>query len=159
MITNNYLIKALDYYPYNLEEALESLNYAMAFEENNPIALCLMGRVQMEIFKDYALADSYFREAIAANNNYLETYPYFLECLLIQEEFEEMTKLLAFARKRKGINRAMMFYHEAMLWEKQLKFKKAQKAIKEAMLLAQTGSFMSDLEEIKKRIEKKMALK
>jgi hypothetical protein len=36
-----------------------------------------------------------------------------------------------------------------MLLEKQLKFKKAQKAIKEAMLMAQTGSFMSDLEEMK----------
>lgn len=159
MITNTYLIKALDYYPFNLEESLESLNYAMAFEENNPIALCLMGRVQLEIFKDYALADNYFREAIAANNNYLETYTYFLECLLIQEEFEEMTKLLAFARKRKGIDRGMMFYYEAMLFEKQLKFKKALKAIKEAMLRATTSSFMSDLEEMKKRVEKKIALK
>lgn len=158
MITNTYLIKALDCYPFNLEESLESLNYAMAYEANNPIALCLMGRVQLEIFKDYALADSYFREAIAANNNYLETYTYFLECLLIREEFEEMTKLLAFARKRKGIDRGIMLYYEAMLFEKQLKFKKAQKTIKQAMLLAQTNSFMSDLEEMKKRIEKKSQL-
>lgn len=159
MITNNYLIKALDYYPYNLEEALESLNYAMAYEENNPIALCLMGRVHLEIFKDYPLANSYFREALAANVDYLETYAYFLDCLLIQEEFEEMTKLLAFARKRKGIDRALLCYYEALLLEKQLKFKKAQKMIKEAMLLAQTTSFMSDLEEMKKRVEKKIALK
>ena len=53
MTANIYLVKALDYYPYNLEEALESLNYAMAYEENNPIALCLMGRVHLEVFKDY----------------------------------------------------------------------------------------------------------
>lgn len=159
MTANIYLVKALDYYPYNLEEALESLNYAMAYEENNPIALCLMGRVNLEIFKDYPLANSYFREAIAANIDYLETYTYFLDCLLIQEEFEEMEKLLVFARKRKGIDRGLLFYHEALLFEKQLKFKKAQKAIKEAMLLAQTGSFMSDLEDMKKRIERKIALK
>ncbi|WP_430406476.1 hypothetical protein [Fluviicola sp.] len=159
MTTNSYLVKALDYYPYNLEEALESLNYAMAYEENNPIALCLMGRVNLEIFKDYALANSYFREALAANVNYLETYAYFLDCLLIQEEFDEMNKLLTFARLRKGIDRGLLFYYEALLFEKQLKFKKAQKAIKEAMLLAQTGSFMSDLEEMKKRIEKKIGLK
>lgn len=159
MTTNIYLVKALDYYPYNLEEALESLNYAMAYEENNPIALCLMGRVHLEIFKNYAEANSYFREALAANINYLETYAYFLDCLLIQEDFEEMTKLLAFARLRKGIDRGLLFYYEALLLEKQLKFKKALKTIKEAMLLAQTGSFMSDLEEMKKRIEKKIALK
>lgn len=159
MTTNSYLVKALDYYPYNLEEALESLNYAMAYEENNPIALCLMGRMHLEIFKNYAEANSYFREALASNINYLETYAYFLDCLLIQEDFEEMTKLLAFARLRKGIDRGLLFYYEALLFEKQLKFKKALKTIKEAMLLAQTGSFMSDLEEMKKRIEKKMALK
>ena len=159
MTTNSYLVKALDAYPYNLEEALESLNYAMAYEENNPIALCLMGRVNLEIFKDYTLADSYFREAIAANVDYLETYTYLLDCLLIREEFEEMIKLLAFARKRKGIDRGLLFYYEALLFEKQLKFKKAQKLLKQAMLLAQTGSFMSDLEEMKKRIEKKMGLK
>lgn len=159
MTANIYLVKALDSYPYNLEEALESLNYAMAYEENNPIALCLMGRVQLEIFRDYAQANSYFREALAASIDYLETYSYFLDCLLIQEEFEEMARLLVFARKRKGIDRALMFYYEALLLEKQLKFKKAQKAIKEAMMLAQTGSFMNDLEEMKRRIEKKMALK
>lgn len=159
MTTNSYLVKALDYYPYNLEEALESLNYAMAYEENNPIALCLMGRMHLEIFKNYAEANSYFREALASNINYLETYAYFLDCLLIQEDFEEMTKLLAFARLRKGIDRGLLFYYEALLFEKQLKFKKALKTIKEAMLLAQTGSFMSDLEEMKKRIEKKIALK
>ena len=70
-----------------------------------------------------------------------------------------MIKLLAFARKRKGIDRGLLFYYEALLFEKQLKFKKAQKLLKQAMLLAQTGSFMSDLEEMKKRIEKKMGLK
>ncbi|MDF3027174.1 MAG: tetratricopeptide repeat protein [Fluviicola sp.] len=159
MTTNSYLVKALDYYPYNLEEALESLNYAMAYEENNPIALCLMGRVHLEIFKNYTEANSYFREALAASVDYLETYAYFLDCLLIQEDFEEMTKLLAFARKRRGIDRGLLFYYEALLLEKQMKFKKAQKMIKEAMLLAQTGSFMSDLEEMKKRIEKKIGLK
>jgi tetratricopeptide (TPR) repeat protein len=158
MTANIYLVKALDYYPYNLEEALESLNYAMAYEENNPIALCLMGRVQLEIFKDYKLANTYFREALAASIDYLETYTYFLDCLLIQEEFEEMEKLVAFAQKRKGVDRGLLFYYEALRLEKQLKFKKAQKAIKEAMLLAQTGSFMSDLEEMKKRVEKKSQL-
>ncbi|MNJ86485.1 hypothetical protein D3C87_39840 [compost metagenome] len=159
MTTNNYLIKALDYYPYNLEEAMESLNYAMAYEGDNPITLCLMGRAHLEVFKDYEQANSFFREALAANVNYLETYSYLLDCLLIQGDFEEMKKLLAFARKRKGIDQALMFYYEALLFEKQLKFKKALKTVKESMLLAPNGAFMSDLEEIKKRIEKKMALK
>jgi len=159
MTSNNYLMKALDYYPYNMEECMESLNYALAYEDHNPIAICLMGRVHLEIFKDYSQASNYFREALAANVNYLETYGYFLECLLIREDFVEMTKLLAFARKRKGIDKSLMFYYEALLFEKQLKFKKALKIVKEAMLHASTTSFLNDLDELKNRIEKKIALK
>lgn len=159
MTTNNYLIKALESYPYDLEQCMESLNYAMAYEDNNPIAYCLMGRVHLEIFKDYPAANSYFREALASDVDYVETYCYFLECLLIQADFEELKKLLVFAGKRKGMDRALLFYYEAMLLERQLKFKKALKMIKEAMIQAPSSSFMSDLEEMKRRVEKKIALK
>lgn len=159
MTTNNYLIKALESYPYDLEQCMESLNYAMAYENNNPIAYCLMGRVHLEIFKDYPTANSYFREALASDVNYLETYGYFLECLLIQTDFEELKKLLVFAGKRKGMDRALLFYYEAMLLERQLKFKKALKMIKEAMIHAPSSFFLSDLEEMKRRVEKKIALK
>lgn len=159
MTTNNYLIKALESYPYDLEQCMESLNYAMAYEDNNPIAYCLMGRVHLEIFKDYPAANSYFREALASDVDYVETYGYFLECLLIQADFEELKKLLVFAGKRKGMDRALLFYYEAMLLERQLKFKKALKMIKEAMIQAPSSSFMADLEEMKRRVEKKIALK
>lgn len=159
MTTNNYLIKALESYPYDLEQCMESLNYAMAYEDNNPIAYCLMGRVHLEIFKDYPAANSYFREALASDVDYVETYGYFLECLLIQADFEELKKLLVFAGKRKGMDRALLFYYEAMLLERQLKFKKALKMIKEAMIQAPSSSFMADLEEVKRRVEKKIALK
>lgn len=159
MTTNHYLVKALESYPYDLEQCMESLNYAMAYEDNNPIAYCLMGRVHLEIFKNYPAANSYFREALASDVNYMETYAYFLECLLVQADFGEMNKLLAFARKRKGIDHAVLFYYEALLFERKLKFKKALKMLKEGMLLAQNSSFMSDLEDAKRRIEKKVELK
>ncbi len=159
MTTNNYLIKALESYPYDLEQCMESLNYAMAYEDNHPIAYCLMGRVHLEIFKDYPTANSYFREALASDVDYVETYGYFLECLLIQADFEELKKLLVFAGKRKGMDHALLFYYEALLLERQMKFKKAQKKLKESMLLAPSSAFMSDLEEMKRRIEKKSALK
>lgn len=159
MTTNIYLIKALESYPYDLEQCMESLNYAVSYDDNNPIAFCLFGRLNLEIFKDYALANQYFRQALAADVNYVETYAYFLECLVIQEEFEEARKLIAFARKRKGIDHGILFYYEAIILERGCKFKKSLKAIKEAMIVAQTTYFMTDLEEMKKRVEKKIALK
>jgi hypothetical protein len=159
MTTNSYLIKALESYPYDLEQCMESLNYAVSYDENNPVALCLFGRLNLEIVKDYALANQYFRQALAADVNYTETYGYFLECLLIQEDMEEAGKFIAFARKRKGIDQGLLCYYEAVILERACKFKKSLKAIKEAMIAAQTTSFMNDLEDMKQRIEKKIALK
>jgi tetratricopeptide (TPR) repeat protein len=159
MTTNSYLIKALESYPYDLEQCMESLNYAVSYDENNPIALCLYGRLNLEIFKDYALAEQYFRQALATDINYVETYAYFLDCLIVREDFEEAKKLIAFARKRKGIDHGLLFYYEATILERLCKFKKSLKVIKEAMKAAQTTSFMSDLEEMKIRIEKKIGLK
>ena len=44
-LANNYLFKALDAYPYDLEETIEALTYALSYDEKNTVALCLMGRV------------------------------------------------------------------------------------------------------------------
>src|SRR5690606_41519380 len=40
---DKYLVQALDNYPYNLEDALTSLEYALSYDENNTQALCLYG--------------------------------------------------------------------------------------------------------------------
>ncbi|MBP6238275.1 MAG: hypothetical protein KA270_13100 [Saprospiraceae bacterium] len=45
---DRYLVKALDAYPYNLEEAIESLDYALSGDNNNAATLCLYGRVYAE---------------------------------------------------------------------------------------------------------------
>ena len=45
---DRYLVKAIDAYPYNLEEAIESLDYALSGDNNNAATLCLYGRVYAE---------------------------------------------------------------------------------------------------------------
>lgn len=56
MNTSTYLIKAIENYSFDLEQCYESLNYALSYEEDNPIALCLMGRLQDEYFGNPTLA-------------------------------------------------------------------------------------------------------
>lgn len=53
MKSNKYVLKALDAYPYNLEEASESLEYALSYDSEDTTALCLMGRMHGEIFNDF----------------------------------------------------------------------------------------------------------
>ena len=57
---DKYLVQALDNYPYNLEDALTSLEYALSYNENNSQALCLYGRFLAEQFKQYEEAKPYF---------------------------------------------------------------------------------------------------
>ena len=52
-ILNNYIFKALDAYPYELEKATEAINYALSYNEKDTMALCLKGRIYAETLKDY----------------------------------------------------------------------------------------------------------
>lgn len=60
MKPNRYVLKALDAYPYNLEEVSESLEYALSYDSEDTTALCLMGRMHGEILKDFEAAKNYF---------------------------------------------------------------------------------------------------
>ena len=44
-LTNNYVFKALENYPYDLEEVMEALSYALSNDDNNTMALTLMGNL------------------------------------------------------------------------------------------------------------------
>ena len=45
---NNYLYRALEAYPWELEKAIEALNYALSYDPENVQALCLMAKVMSE---------------------------------------------------------------------------------------------------------------
>ena len=53
---NTYLIKTIENYPHDLEVTVESLQYAYSVDDKSPMTLCLMGRFQADVFKNYELA-------------------------------------------------------------------------------------------------------
>lgn len=42
---DKYLFQAMDNYPYCLEETIESLDYALSYDDKNVTALCLYARI------------------------------------------------------------------------------------------------------------------
>ena len=99
---NNYLFKALDAYPYELEETLEALSYALSYNSKDAQALCLMGRVYAEQLKDYETAKQYYAEAVAHEMEMPKTYPFYIQTLLWNEDYDEAEKLITFALTIKG---------------------------------------------------------
>ena len=155
---DKYLFQALDNYPYSLEETIESLDYAFSYDAKNTMVLCLYGRIQAEQLWNYEEAKNYFQEALAINIHALEVYPYYLQTLILNEDYEEVQKLIDFALTIKGINKSEIYIKKAILFEAQLRFKDALTAIKNAKLYTLQFAFESDIMEVEKRIKSKIDL-
>lgn len=155
---DKYLFQALDNYPYSLEETIESLEYAFSYDAKNTMVFCLYGRIQAEQLWNYEEAKNYFQEALAINIHALEVYPYYLQTLILNEDYEEAQKLIDFALTIKGINKSEIYIKKAILFEAQLRFKDALTAIKNAKLYTLQFAFESDIMEVEKRIKSKIDL-
>ncbi|MGL2999127.1 hypothetical protein [Flavobacterium sp. RSSB_23] len=155
--TDKYLFQALDNYPYSLEETIESLDYAMSYDAKNTTALCLYARIQTEQLQNYEAAKTYFQEALAINIDAVTVYPYYLETLLLNEDYEEASKLIDFALTIKGINKMSILLKKVQLLERQHKIEEAIKVMKEVKL----ASFANDsfeIDEVDNRLKAKKDL-
>lgn len=158
-LTNNYIFKALDAFPYDLEETIEALTYALAYDEKNSMALCLMGRVHAESLKDYEKAKEYFTEALAENIHAFHVYPHYINALLWNEDFEDAKKLIDFALTIKGSDKGVLYVGRARLLEKQKEYKEALKALKEAKVHTYNNDYLYVINQEKERIKGKMPKK
>ncbi|WP_196892620.1 tetratricopeptide repeat protein [Aureivirga marina] len=150
---NNYLFEALDAYPYDLVQTIESLNYALAYNENDPYALCLMGRVYAEQLEQFETAKSYFQKALEIDIYTLYIYPHYIKVLLQNEDYKEAAKLIEFALKIKGIDKGLMWQKKALLYECLKMYENALFCLKKARRFGYNSDFLAFLDREKERIQ------
>lgn len=155
---DKYLVKALDAYPYNLEEAIESLDYALSGDNNNAATLCLYGRVYAEQLQDYTTAKTYFQDALAADIKAVFVYPYFIQLLIDFDEDVEAEKLIHFALRVKGIDKALILSKLIILKEKTRSFKEAKQWIKKLKKVVLNDEYQTFMEKTEERIKRKREL-
>lgn len=155
-ILDKYLFQALDAYPYNLEETVECLNYALSYDEHNAIALGLLGQLHAEQLKDFETAKEYYQEALANDMFALGLYPKYINVLLWNEDYKEAENLIDFALTVKGTDKAVLHLKKAMLYEQMKEYKKALACLKQAKENAFNNHFINQLKEEKTRIKDKM---
>ncbi|PKV53089.1 hypothetical protein ATE84_5224 [Aquimarina sp. MAR_2010_214] len=158
-LLDKYLFQALDAYPYNLEEAVESLNYALSYDEKNPIALSLLGQIYAESLKNYEVAKEYYQQALAEDMYALDVYPKYINVLLWNEDYDEAEKLVDFALTVKGTDKAMLYLKKGILFEQKKGYKKALKYLKLAKENAYNNHFINEIKEEEERIKNKMPKK
>lgn len=154
-LTNNYVFKALENYPYDLEEVMEALNYALSYDNKNTMALTLMGRVYAEKLYKYEEAISYFKQALAENINAFEVYTPYINTLLWNEDYKDAEDFIDFGLTIKGSDKAMLYLKKAILNEQLKDYKKALMFIKKAKENTYNSDFLSDLNFEKERIKGK----
>lgn len=152
---DKYIFEALDNYPYSLVETIESLDYALSYDDKNTMALCLYGRVQADQLLRYEEAKEYFQQAISININAIEVYSYYINTLVLNEDYAEARKLIDFALTIKGINRTEILLKKVMLLESQKNFKKALKVLKGAKLETLSNEYDFLIDESEKRLNTK----
>lgn len=159
MIQNNYLMKAMDAYPYYLTEAIEALNYALSYDGENVFTLHLVAKVYAEQFRDYRNAMAYFEEAMAADMHQPAIYCDYIKVCIIMEEYSRAQKLIDFALKLKGTDKSEIYYLHSYLKEANGKYKKALKSLKKARQHAFNNNCISIMDDTEKRIKEKMTKK
>ena len=151
-----YYFEALDYYPYNLAECMEALNYALSYDPEDADSLCLMGRIYSEMLCDYEKAKMYFEEAMLCDVNNVNTPKYYIKCLLDNDELQEAEKLIAFAMKIKGVDKAAVLMLRSLLSEKRGSRANALKFLREAEKYCFTQEVLETVKARKKFIKSKM---
>ena len=146
-LANTYYIKALDQYPYDLAAFLESINYALSYDENNPDANCLMGRFNMEHLFNFEEAKYYFEKALCNDVNHIQTYYYFIRWAINVNDLDFAKRLIKFAGKLQGICGATLMHRSGIIAEKNGDFKKALKFYENAII---TTTFNSDTDFFKR---------
>jgi tetratricopeptide (TPR) repeat protein len=158
-LINNYVFKALENYPYDLEEVMEALNYALSYNDKDTMALTLMGRVYAEKLYKYQEAIAYFKQALAENINAFEVYLPYVNTLLWNEDYKDAEDFIDFALTVKGSDKALLYLKKAILYEQLKKYKKALTFIKLAKEYTYNSEFMDTVNDEKTRIKGKISKK
>lgn len=153
---NIYLFKALDAYPYELEKAAEALNYALSYDSENVKALCLLGKLYSEQLNDYKTAITYYERALASRLDIPEVYPEYIRVLLLNDDYDEVQKVIDFALTVKGIDTAGIYLAQGHLFESKNEFDSAVEAFKEAKQFAMNNEFTDYVDAELKRVCKKL---
>lgn len=162
-LADQYYLKALDNYYYDLPEAIENLNYALSYNKDHTNANCLMGRVYSELLKNPELAIHYFEQALVTDLKNIEVISHYSNFLIDQREYEKAKKMLEYGFTIKGINKGMFLYYKALIEEYQQNYKKAKKILKLALVEVfsekETNFIKDELSRVKEKIKRLKAEK
>ncbi len=129
-LADQYYLKALDNYNYDIAEVIENLNYALSYNSSHADANCLMGRVYSELIYNADLAIQYFEQALSYDLTNIEVIRCYTRLLIIHGEYAKAKKMVDYGYAVKGVSKAMLMHYEALIAEHQKNYIEAKKILK-----------------------------
>lgn len=110
---DTYYLKALDNYPYDLDETVEALQYGLAINPEHPGLLTLQGKVFANELRSVEMAMQSFQAAIAYEPDYKQAY-YELGMLLLRNgKMNRAVRIIQLAFKQFGNDQHEFLYLQA----------------------------------------------
>lgn len=135
-LADQYFLKALDNYAHDIESSVESLNYALSYDEQHPAANCLLGRLLMEKLKRFPEAKHCFERALIEDPNYVDTYKYYSQLLIWMGELEKAETIIKKGISKIGMPKLIMIKRKAAILEAKGKVREAIDENKRGRLLS-----------------------
>lgn len=155
---DKYYLKALDQYPYDMEETMENIAYALSSDGEHAGANSLMAKIYREQFADYEKADHYYKVAMAFGSENLIIIADYIDFLLFIDRLADAEKLIKYAEKLKGVSISQMNYFKALVEEKKHSFKNAVKLFETALLDAYSEETINHLNTQIRRVKDKQKI-
>lgn len=155
-IANGYYLKALDNYPYCLPEFLESINYALAYDDAHADAHCLMGVFYMDQLQKFNDAIFHFDKALEADVFNIQTYYNYIRLTIVTDEVEKAYEMINFASTIKGVDKPTLLHLEAILHEKSEEYQLGIDCLDLAVKLELSNDRITFYQSEKNRIREKL---
>jgi len=154
-LADQYYLKATDYYPFNLEQSIENLTYALGSDELHAPSNCMLGKIFMYQLKDYSRAAECFYNALKGDASFPDTYKYYSLLRMWEGEYARATEIINRGLKVKGMNISILLVNKAKIHEWNLEFKAAKAVLKQAQLYTVDECALDQMDRDLKRIKKK----
>ena len=139
----------------NWEEACESLNYALSYDEEHLPSLHLLGIIKSFYLNDHRASFEYFDKIITIDNTYSEVYLDYAYTLINAGKHMRATRLLTYCIQLNTVDKSSIYKAHAYLKEKQGLLKESIKLLKAARKHAYNSYYFDFLNKEIKRIKSK----
>ncbi len=155
-LSDQYYLKAVDQYHYDMESAVEALQYALSYDEEHAASHCMMGKIYTYKLKQYKSACHHYEQSLLYDPSYVDAY-YFYPCLLVDlGRYQKAQRLMQRAMYVDGINHTNIVLISAYRYERTGLLQVAKASLIYAKQVAVCDQQLDHIDLSVKRLNKKM---